>query len=248
MNKPTLAIHKFSSCDGCQLAILNLGETLLELPKYIDIVHFIEAGPNNPEAKVDIALVEGSISTPEDIERIKKIRANTQYLIAIGACATSGGIQALRNMANTQDWMSAIYIRPDYIPILEKSLSIQEVVKTDFELYGCPVNSTQVVNTLRSLLSGTIPVREKHSVCTSCKQLGFACVMVSKDEPCMGPVTQSGCGALCPSVGRGCYGCYGTVDNIDPKPLEQVFQKKKLNTKEINHKFNFIVQTKNNDM
>jgi len=244
MNKPTLAIHKFSSCDGCQLAILNLGETLLELPKYVDIVHFIEAGPNNPDAQVDIALVEGSISTPEDIERIKKIRENTQYLIAIGACATSGGIQALRNLADTKDWVSAIYMRPDYISILEKSLSIQEVVKTDFELHGCPVNSTQVVTALRSLLSGAKPVREKQNVCVSCKQMGIPCVMVTKNESCMGPVTQAGCNALCPSVGRSCYGCYGRVDKIDINPLIELFKHKGKSKTEINRKFNFIVSNK----
>jgi len=221
--KPQVAVHKFSSCDGCQLAFLNAGEALLNLSELVDIVHFAEAGPVMPEARVDIAFVEGSIATPEDAERIKRIRDNSAYLITIGACATAGGVQALRNLADGQQWINAIYASPQYIQSLATSTPIAAHVKVDLELWGCPVNTRQVMAAVRALLFGVVPVVGHDSVCMECKRAGNVCVLVAKGMPCMGPVTQTGCGALCPSFGRECYACYGPAENGNPASLSKRF-------------------------
>lgn len=224
IKKPRLAVHKFTSCDGCQLAFLNAGEALLKLAEIVDIVHFVEAGKMEPDAKVDIAFVEGSISTPEEQERIKKIRENSKTIITIGACATAGGIQALRNFADHQEWMKSIYATPEHISTLATSTAISKNVKVDLELWGCPVNTKQVMDAVRFLLFGVNPAIKRDSVCMECKRLGHVCVLVAKKQPCMGPVTQTGCGALCPSVGRACYGCYGPSENLNSHSLGQWFE------------------------
>ena len=215
ISKPSIAVHKFSSCDGCQLAILNLGEPLLILSQLVDIKHFAEAGPLDEDAKVDIAIIEGSISTTKDRFRLEKIRANSKYLITIGACATSGGIQALRNMANTDEWIADIYANPSVINSLDNSLPIKDYVKVDLELWGCPISKHQLLIAIRALLFGVLPVEEHDKVCMECKRQQTVCVMVTNNEPCMGPVTRTGCGALCPGVGRDCYGCYGPAENAN---------------------------------
>ena len=238
--KPKLAVHKFSSCDGCQLALLNLGEPLLLLPELVDIVHFAEAGPNDPVAKTDIALVEGSVSTPEDVHRIQQVRENTGLLITIGACATAGGLQALANFTDRDAWMAAVYARPDYIATLPDSNAISDYVKVDWEIPGCPVNSRQVVSALRDLLSGVVPRRETQPVCMECKRQGYTCTLVSKGEPCMGPVTVAGCGALCPGAGRGCYGCYGPLDQVNDQALAVRFAELGLKGSASARRFHFI--------
>ena len=221
--KPKVAVHKFSSCDGCQLALLNAGEELLTLSELVDIVHFVEAGPVDFDAQVDIAMVEGSIATPEDLERIQRIRANSKYLITIGACATAGGVQALRNLADGQGWIDAVYASPQYISSLATSTPIATHVKVDLELWGCPVNTRQVLAAVRALLFGVAPAVSRDSVCMECKRVGNVCVLVAKGTPCMGPVTQTGCGALCPRFGRDCYACYGPAENPNTTALARRF-------------------------
>ncbi|MEN8179509.1 MAG: sulfhydrogenase subunit delta [Pseudomonadota bacterium] len=241
--KPKLAVHKFSSCDGCQLALLNLGEPLLELPNLVDIVHFAEAGPLDPEAKVDVSLVEGSISTPHDIERIKQVRENSGYLISIGACANTGGLQALANFSDRDAWMSQIYARPDTIDSLQTSTPISAHIKVDLEIPGCPVNSRQVLKALRDLLSGIVPSSEKQPLCLECKRKGIVCTLVTKGEPCMGPVTIAGCGALCPSLGRACYSCYGPSTQVNDKSLSDRFVSLGLDREAAARRFHFITST-----
>ncbi|HMX15589.1 MAG TPA: sulfhydrogenase subunit delta [Rhodocyclaceae bacterium] len=217
--KPRVAVHKFSSCDGCQLALLNLGATLLDVVERVDFVHFVEMGPVDEEAEVDIAIVEGSISTPEEAQRIREVRARSKYLIAIGACATSGGIQALRNLNRAPEWTSAVYASPEYISILDKVTPISANVRVDLELWGCPVNAHQVLSAIRALLFGVVPPQNHDKLCTECKRLGVVCMMVARDLPCMGPVTQTGCGVICPRQGRDCYACYGPAENANAPSL-----------------------------
>ena len=217
--KPKVAVHKFSSCDGCQLAFLNMGEALLTLFEQVNVVHFAEAGPVNTQEAVDISFIEGSLSTPGDIERIKQIRANSNYLVTIGACATAGGLQALRNLANEDDWVSMVYATPDYISTLDKVMPIRDQVKVDFELHGCPVNTRQVVAVLRSVLAGVVPVNDQDKVCLECKRQQQHLRYGDTRLPCMGPVTRSGCGAMCPSFNRDCYGCYGPAELSNTETL-----------------------------
>ncbi len=240
MNKPTVAVHKFSSCDGCQLALINLGEPLLALSELVDILHFAEAGPLDEDAKVDIAFIEGSVSTSLDIERLNKIRKNSTYLITIGACATSGGLQALRNMSDTNQWIADIYANPDVIDTLDNSTPIKDHVKVDLELWGCPISQRQILTAIRAMLFGVMPVEEHDKICMECKRQQTVCVMVTKNEPCMGPVTRTGCGALCPSVGRDCYGCYGPAENPNTQAMANRLQGLGLVKDELARRFLFI--------
>ena len=237
MAKPRLAVYKFTSCDGCQLAFLNAGEALLILSELVEIVHFAEAGMIDPSALIDIAFVEGSISTPDEVKRIKKIRDNTNHLITIGACATAGGIQALRNAASHKEWMASVYASPKTIKTLKTSTAIANHVKVDWELWGCPVNTQQVLSTVRSLLFNAAPKINRDSVCLECKRKGNVCVLVTKKNSCMGPVTQTGCGALCPSIGRDCYACYGPSENPNTRSLGTQFQKNGLTNEAIANQF-----------
>ena len=221
--KPRIAVHKFASCDGCQLAFLNLGEALLELAALVDMVHFAEAGPVEPDAVVDIAFVEGSITTREDQARIQRVRANSRYLVTLGACATAGGLQALRNLADGPGWLGAVYAHPEYIDALATSTPIAGHVKVDLELWGCPVSGRQVLAAVRALLNGVPPVEENEKVCMACKRNQTVCVLVTKGSACMGPVTRTGCGAICPRFGRDCYACYGPAENINGAALTQRF-------------------------
>ena len=221
--RPRVAVHKFSSCDGCQLALLNLGEDLLTLAGRVELVHFAEAGPLDPDTDVEVAFVEGSVSTPEDLERIRRIRRHSRMLIAVGAFATSGGIQALRNGARVAEWVAQIYSHPDAIASLERSTPISSHVKVDFELWGCPVSGPQMLAVVNALLLGVAPRDNADKVCIECKRQGTPCVMVSRGIACMGPVTRAGCGALCPGLGRDCYGCYGPAENANADALAAQF-------------------------
>lgn len=238
--KPRVAVHKFSSCDGCQLALLNLGEDLLTLAERVELVHFAEAGPLDPDTDVDVAFVEGSVSTPEDQERIQHIRQHSRMLIAIGACATSGGIQGLRNGANAAEWVAQIYSHPEAIDSLAQSTPIAKHVKVDFELWGCPVSGPQMLAVVNALLLGVTPHDNADKVCTECKRRNLSCVMVSHGVACMGPVTRAGCGALCPSLGRDCYGCYGPAENANTDALTAQFSHLGLTPQAIVQRFQSI--------
>jgi len=194
------------------------------LAELVDIVHFAEAGPVEPDAKVDIAFIEGSITTPDEMERIQRVRANSRCLITIGACATAGGLQALRNQVDASEWMAAIYAQPEFIQTLDTSTAIADHVRVDFELWGCPINSQQIVAVVRALLFGVAPLQEHDSLCLECKRQGNVCVLVTEQKPCMGPVTQTGCGALCPKFGRDCYACFGPKENANPDSLMRRFK------------------------
>ena len=235
--QPRVAVHKFSSCDGCQLAFLNLGEDLLDLARRLDIVFFAEAGMMDEAEDIDIAFVEGSINTPKDAQRIRNIREHSRYLVTIGACATAGGLQALRNLARSDDWIQAIYTNPEYIDTLDNVSPIREHVHVDFELWGCPINKGQLVALINSLSLGVLPFEETDKLCMQCKREQQTCVLVSKGSPCMGPLTRSGCGALCPAFGRDCYGCYGPAENTNANALGRRFEGIGLLAEQIDNRF-----------
>ncbi len=206
--KPKLAVWKFASCDGCQLSLLDCEDELLAVAGAIDIAYFPEATRGVMRGPYDLSLVEGSITTPHDAERLHDVRRQSRTLITIGACATAGGIQALRNFADVRGFTDAVYARPDYIKTLATSTPIRQHVNVDFELNGCPINKHQLVEVLAAFLHGRAPNTPAHSVCVECKLRGTVCVLV-RGQPCLGPVTHAGCGAICPAYNRGCYGCYG---------------------------------------
>jgi coenzyme F420-reducing hydrogenase gamma subunit len=219
MSKPKLSVWKFSSCDGCQLSLLDCEDELLDVAGAVDIAYFLEATSATGKGPYDLTLVEGSITTPHDAERIHEIRRASKVLVSIGACATTGGIQALRNFASIGDFVSAVYANPSYISTLRTSTAIGDHVPVDFELQGCPINKHQLLEVVGALLAGRRPNVQKHSVCIECKRAGIPCVMVSQGTPCLGPVTQAGCGALCPLYGRGCFACFGPKEQPNTEPL-----------------------------
>ncbi|HEX6196543.1 MAG TPA: hypothetical protein VFZ37_11575 [Jiangellaceae bacterium] len=212
MAKPRLAVWKFASCDGCQLTLLDCEDELLDIAGEVEIAHFLEASSGTVAGPYDVSLVEGSITTPEDAERIRRVREQSRFLVTIGACATSGGIQALRNFGDVDEFRSLVYAQPQYIATLEHSTGIADHVRVDFELRGCPIDKGQLLEVLTAFLHGRRPGIPSHSVCLDCKRAGNVCVMVAHGTPCLGPVTHTGCGALCPSYQRGCYGCFGPME------------------------------------
>jgi coenzyme F420-reducing hydrogenase gamma subunit len=217
--KPRLAVWKFASCDGCQLTLLDCEDELLAVAAALDIAYFPEATRAAVKGRYDLSLVEGSITTPQDAKRIQDIRRRSRALITIGACATAGGVQALRNFADVRRYASIVYARPDYIHTLATSTPIAEHVPVDFELHGCPINKRQLVEVISAFLIGRRPVIPAHSVCVECKLKGNVCVTVAHGTPCLGPVTHAGCGAICPSYDRGCYGCYGPMESPNAPAL-----------------------------
>ena len=219
MGKPTIAIYKFSSCDGCQLSILNLEDELLDLAGTVEIAYFLEARRRILPGPYDVALVEGSITTPHEVERIQEIRKQAKTLVALGTCATAGGIQALRNFVKLEDLALAVYEHPEYLHSLPKSVPLSEQVKVDLELWGCPVNKYQLVEVIQAILQKRRPMLPTQSVCLDCKRRGIVCRVVAHGDACLGPATRTGCGVLCPSNDRGCYGCFGPAPNVDMKTV-----------------------------
>ena len=219
-SRPRLAVFKFASCDGCQLSLLDCEDELLAVAGAVEIANFPEASSAISGGPYDLVLVEGSITTAHDAERIRQVRAQAKFLVTIGACATSGGIQALRNFADVNDFVAAVYASPQYISTLATSTPIAAHVPVDFELHGCPINKLQLVEVISAFLAGRKPQIAAHSVCVECKRRGTVCVMV-QGTPCLGPVTHAGCGAICPAFRRGCYGCFGPMETPNTAALMQ---------------------------
>lgn len=216
--RPRLAVWKFASCDGCQLSLLDCEDELLALAGAVKIASFPEASSAVERGPYDLSLIEGSITTEHDARRIREVRQQSKYLVTIGACATHGGIQALRNFADVNEFVAAVYASPEYISTLATSTPIAAHVPVDFELQGCPINKAQLVEVISAFLARRKPAIARHSVCIECKQRGTVCVMV-QGMPCLGPVTHAGCGAICPAYRRGCYGCYGPMESPNTAAL-----------------------------
>lgn len=238
--KLRIAVHKFASCDGCQIQFLNLEQDLLILAHQVEIVHFAEATSVMQQGPYDVSFVEGSISTAADMNRIQQVRAASRMLVTIGACATAGGLQALRNWRDHGEFVRAIYARPDYIDSLAQSTPVSAHVKVDAELWGCPIDQQQLKRVLGDVLARITPRIPGESVCMECKRAGNVCVLVAKAEPCLGPVTRTGCGALCPRYERDCYGCFGPQEDGNARALGRRFQALGLSDDEIVRRFRFI--------
>jgi coenzyme F420-reducing hydrogenase gamma subunit len=223
--KPKLAVWKFASCDGCQLSLLDCEDELLSIASQVEIAYFLEASRATVKGPYDLSLVEGSITTPYDAERIQQVRRVSKFLVTIGACATAGGIQALRNFKDVKEFLSIVYAQPEYIETLDRSTPIADHVRVDFELRGCPINKQQLIEVISAFLYGRKPNTPPHSVCMECKRRGTVCVMVAHGTPCLGPVTHAGCGAICPAYQRGCYGCFGPMETPNTGSLSAWWQR-----------------------
>jgi sulfhydrogenase subunit delta len=240
---PKLAVWKFASCDGCQLSLLNCEEELLALSSAVHIAYFPEASRAMVKGPYDISLVEGSITTPHDAERIHQIRRSSAALISIGACATAGGIQALRNFADVKEFTSLVYASPQFIETLGKSTPISDHVSVDFELRGCPISKNQLLEVLTAFLHRRKPAIPSYSVCIECKRKGVVCGLVAHGPPCLGPVTQAGCGALCPTYARGCYGCFGPKETPNTWSLTATWKESGMDDAELLRLFRSFTAT-----
>ncbi len=235
---PRLAVFKLASCDGCQLALLDCEDELLAIAARVEIAHFTEASSRVDDSEpFDLTLIEGSVSTPEQRAFVHRLRGRTRMLVTIGACATAGGIQALRNWRDSDEMLRVVYARPEYIDSLATSTPVSEHVKVDFELRGCPIAKRDLVELLTAMLTGRKPAIRDESVCMQCKRDGNVCVMVARGEPCLGPVTHAGCGALCPGYDRGCYGCFGPREGANTASLGGWFRKEGVPAAEVSRKF-----------
>ncbi len=222
--RPRVGVVKLTSCDGCQLTILDLEEELLSIVEAFDIVDFPEATSSRSSGPYDILFVEGSVSAPDQVERLAELRARSTLLVAIGACATAGGIQALRNWGEVGDWAATVYPDPSLLQVLDRVTPISDHVKVDVEVRGCPISPDQLRELLAALLAGRRPQLPDEAVCLECKRRGLTCVVVAAGATCLGPVTRSGCGAICPSFGRGCYGCFGPREQPNVASLVSRFE------------------------
>ncbi|MGD2124019.1 MAG: oxidoreductase [Gemmatimonadota bacterium] len=239
--RPRLGVFKFASCDGCQLVLLDCEDELLAVAEAVDIVHFPEASSHMAEeGPFDVALVEGSISAPEHLDQIRAIRERTEVLVTIGACATSGGLQALRNFGTVAEFADRVYAHPEYLATLDTSTPVADHVAVDYELRGCPINKRQLLELLTALVKGRRPEIRNESLCLGCKRYGYVCVMVAHGIPCLGPVTVNGCGAICPSMGRGCYGCFGPKEGANTRALAERMLEMGIPRDEVRRAFRFI--------
>ena len=221
--RPRVGVVKFASCDGCQLTILDLEDELLDIAERFEIVEFAEATSRRSSGPFDVLLVEGSISTPEQAVEIARLRDVTKVLVTIGACATAGGIQALRTAAEHEAFRTAVYPVPSFVDSLATASPVADVVPVDLELRGCPIDAHQLVELLTAVATGRRPQLPNQAVCLECKRRGVDCVVVARGLPCLGPVTQTGCGAICPAMGRGCYGCFGPREGANVESLASWF-------------------------
>jgi coenzyme F420-reducing hydrogenase gamma subunit len=236
MDKPRVAVFDFACCEGCQLQIVNLEEELLDLLGVADVVEWREA-MSEQSHEYDIAIVEGSITRKEDEERLDIIRSRAKILIALGACATIGGINKLKNNFEMEDVKKCVYGKDADKPHLNTypTKAAHEVVKVDYKVHGCPIDRDEFTYVLRSLLLGKKPEIPEYPVCVECKAKGNQCLW-EKGQVCLGPIIRAGCGARCPSAGFRCFGCRGYIDNPNVDAAKEVMDKYNLTVEELKSK------------
>jgi sulfhydrogenase subunit delta len=213
IRKPRLGIYSLTGCAGDQLQILNMEDELLELVARFIIVDFQEGSSYKEPGSIDIALVEGTVSTERDLMHLKEIREKTKILIAFGNCAVEGCIQAMRNGSTSlAEKLKDVYgVEPNYFDALE-SKPLNEYVKVDLNIPGCPVEKDETLRAIISLLSGNTPQAFTYPVCVECKLNEYPCLITEKNLPCLGPLVRAGCNARCPGLGLDCIGCRGPVE------------------------------------
>lgn len=215
--KPKVAVFDFTGCEGCELNKLNFENHLLDILQHIDIVEWREA-MDDRVAEYDIAFVEGSISTPDCVERIFDIRNRAKVLIALGACAVNGGMNAMKNKQPLDMVRETVYgTDKDLFPTLP-ALPLSAYVSVDYEVHGCPMTQKEFLQLITSILAGKKPSKPDYAVCVECKLDENECVY-GKGMICMGPITRAGCDALCPSFGQYCIGCRGLVPHPNKEAM-----------------------------
>ena len=233
--KPKVAFFDFTSCEGCQLQKLNCEDEILDILGAVEVVNFREATSVRRD-DYDIAFIEGSISTPTCVERIKKIRENAKVLVTLGACASTGGLNMLKNFQPLDKVREYVYgDKAGYFDTLPVR-PVDQVVKVDYKVYGCPMDKADYLSVVKALLSGREPKLAKYPVCVECKMRENAC-RYDFNETCLGPVTRAGCGARCPSNNFICFGCRGLVDNPKTDASNDVLKDRGLSAQDVLRKY-----------
>jgi len=233
--KPKVAFFDFAGCEGDQLQVVNLEEELLDLLERVELVSFREAMKEHSDM-YDIAFVEGSITRESDEARLREIRENAKLLVAIGACATIGGLNALKNVQDLEEVKKYVYGEDAGGIETCPTRPVDAVVKVDAYVHGCPIDRGELMEVVKALLLGKKPQIPNHPVCVECKMAENVCVF-EKGQFCMGPVTRAGCGAACIAEGSICWGCRGFVDDPNTEAAEDVLRKYGLDLREIMNKF-----------
>lgn len=233
--KPKVAFFDFTDCEGCQLQFANIGTTLLDLTELVDIVNFREIMSEAGE-DYDVAVIEGAITTDNDVKRIKKIREKAKVLVTLGACATIGGVNGIKNRASLDLAKQRVYGNKADIINTIKTMPVHEVVKVDYEINGCPVYVPEVLAVLKSVLMGKPYVVPNYPVCVECKMNENVC-RYEKDQECMGPVTRAGCNSWCVNNGNRCYGCRGLVDKPASDAAKDILTKYGIKLEDILNSF-----------
>jgi sulfhydrogenase subunit delta len=236
MDRPRVAIFDFACCEGCQLQIVNLEEEILDLIDNLEVVEWREA-MSEQSREYDIAIIEGSITRLEDEQRLELIRTRAKTLIALGACATIGGVNKLKNVFETQEVKKCVYGKSADMPHLATmpAKAVDEVVKVDFKIHGCPIDRKELTYVIRCLLMGKRPEIPEWPVCVECKSKGNPCLW-DYGQVCLGPIIRAGCGARCPSSGFRCFGCRGYIDNPNTNGAKDVIEKYGLSVEQLKGK------------
>jgi len=223
MSKPKVAIYDFTDCEGCEVALIALKEKILDLEKKVDIINWRLGQENNKDGPFDIIIIEGTPITQAEIDLLKELRTKSKVLIALGACACLAGILGIMKKEERAKWYEKIYSKK-YKPKGIDALPLASYVKVDFMIHGCPASTDQIQRTLEEILSGKKPSYRGYSVCFECKAAGNPCRIINK-KPCLGPITQGGCGAVCISAGSACYGCFGFREDANLKAHVKALKK-----------------------
>jgi sulfhydrogenase subunit delta len=233
--KPKAAFFDFTGCEGCQLAIVNLEQEILDVVNLVDIVNFREAISDRGE-DYDVAFIEGSISSPQCVQRINEIRGKAKLVITIGSCSSIGGINSVRNTQSIDDVRENVYGESRYWYPSIPALPVSAFVKVDASIPGCPMDEDEFLKVLRAVLLGKAPPIPGYPVCVECKRKENVCVY-ELGQFCMGPVTRAGCGARCPSYGHYCFGCRGLVPDANANAEKEVLENYGLSVAEVTKKF-----------
>lgn len=234
--KIKIGVFKFTGCSGCQMELLRLEEEFLTLLQFLDVEYWAMVSSKEFKDKLDVSFVEGSISTPWEVEEIKNIRERSKLLVALGDCAVTGCLPSIRNWIDQNEAEKAVYEHPEWIESV-RLLSISEHVPVDILLPGCPPHRRTFLEVVKAALMEVNPQLRGHSVCVECKLNDNACLLTAEGLPCMGPVTKAGCGAICPSLNRICENCYGAMSDSNARSLAQIFEEEGLSKDDIIRKF-----------
>ncbi len=244
--KPTVAFFDFASCEGCQLALLNCEDQLLDLLDQVELVEFREA-LSEKAARYDVAFIEGSIHREQDVDRLRGIRARSQYLVALGACACNGNVQARSNFVSPAENFKVVYgeearnrvqIDPEDWPLWAHTRvrSVHEVVKVDFFLRGCPMEPREFLHLVKALLTGQTPHFPANPVCVECKKNGNECVY-DRGLACLGPIAYGGCHAICVNQGHLCDACRGLLPYANVEAHRQQMRQMGISDTEILNRY-----------